>query len=514
MPASSIILIVLVLAVTVLGFAAARWRPAGSLANMDEWALGGRSFGTIISWFLIGGDLYTAYTFIAVPALAFAAGPVAFFALPYTIVAYPFGILVLTRFWSVASNRGYITAADFVRDRFGDRWLELAVAITGVVAILPYIALQLVGMKVVFLQLGGIFAAENGEFALIVSFVLLAAYTYTSGLRAPALIAFIKDTLIYLTIICAIIAITHMFGGWAGIFSAANNALVASANKANALKGLPLLPAGANALLLKPSSFFAYGSLALGSALALFIYPHAVTSILAAKGRAVVQRNMALLPIYSLMLGFLALLGYAGLAAGIKTTNPQQVVPMLFAQIFPDWFAGVAYAAIVIGALVPAAIMAIGGANLFASNIFRQFSAQRDALETRTAKILTLAIVLVALLVAIYLPTQYAIGFQFLGGAFILQTFPAFVIGLFTRWFNPKALLLGLVVGVIAGLYMAIQTKFTANFALPLPTGMLLGYGPFYALLLNLIVSIVATPLFNAAASMRGTDATRAADYA
>jgi hypothetical protein len=43
---------------------------------------------------------------------------------------------------------------------------------------------------------------------------------------------------------------------------------------------------------------------------------------------------------------------------------------------------------------------------------------------------------------------------------------------------------------------------------------MLLGYGPFYALLLNLIVSIVATPLFNAAASMRGTDATRAADYA
>ena len=501
MPASSIILIVLVLAVTVLGFAAARWRPAGSLANMDEWALGGRSFGTVISWFLIGGDLYTAYTFIAVPALAYAAGPVAFFALPYTIVAYPFGILVLTRFWSVASNRGYITAADFVRDRFGDRWLELAMAVTGVIAVLPYIALQLVGMKVVFLQLGGVFATGNGELALAISFVLLAAYTYTSGLRAPALIAFIKDTLIYLTIICAVIAITHMFGGWAGIFDAAGKALAAKPKPAT--------------LLLPPPSYFAYGTLALGSALALFIYPHSITSMLAAKSRTVVRRNMALLPIYSLMLGFLALLGYAGLAAGIKTTNPQQVVPMLFAQIFPDWFAGVAYAAIVIGALVPAAIMAIGGANLFASNIFRQFSAQRDALETRTAKILTLAICLFALLFVIFITPQYAIGFQFLGGAWILQTFPAFVIGLFTRWFNPKALLLGWAVGIAAGTYIAIQTNFTAAFPLHLFGGTLVGYGPFYALLLNLIVSIVATPLFNAAGSAAaGSDATRAADYA
>jgi solute:Na+ symporter, SSS family len=500
MHASSVILIVLVLAVTVLGFAAARWRSSGTLTTMDEWALGGRGFGTIISWFLIGGDLYTAYTFIAVPALAYAAGPVAFFALPYTIVAYPFGILVLTRFWSVARNRGYVTAADFVRDRFGDRTLEVVVAITGVVAILPYIALQLVGMKSVFLQLGGIFAVGNGGVALAISFILLAAYTYTSGLRAPALIAFIKDTLIYLTIICAIVAVTHLFGGWAGIFDAAGKALAAKPKPAK--------------LLLPPAAYFAYGSLAFGSALALFIYPHSITSMLSARSRAVVQRNMALLPIYSLLLGFLALLGYAGLAAGIHVKNPQLVVPALFARIFPDWFAGVAYAAIVIGALVPAAIMAIGGANLFASNIFRQFSAKRDTVETTTAKIITLVICIFALLFVVRIEPQYAIGFQFLGGAWILQTFPAFVIGLYTRWLNPKALLLGWAVGIAAGTYMAIQTNYTANFPLHLFGGTLVGYGPFYALILNLAVSIVATPLFNSAAAARGSDATSAADYA
>jgi len=500
MQASAIILILLVLAVTVVGFAAARWRERGSLTNMDDWALGGRSFGTIISWFLIGGDLYTAYTFIAVPALAYAAGPIAFFALPYTIVAYPFGILVLTRFWSVARNRGYITAADFVRDRFGDRWLELAVAITGVIAVLPYIALQLVGMKVVFLEVGGVFAAGNGAVALTISFVLLAAYTYTSGLRAPALIAFIKDTLIYLTIICAIVAITHMYGGWAGIFDAAGKALAAKPKPAH--------------LLLPPALHFLYGSLALGSALALFIYPHSITSMLSAKSKTVIKRNMALLPIYSLLLGFLALLGYAGLAAGIKVTNPQLVVPQLFVQIFPDWFVGVAFAAIVIGALVPAAIMAIGGANLFASNIFRQFSATRDSSETATAKMLTLVICLVSLLFVIFINPAYAINFQFLGGAWILQTFPAFVLGLYTRWFNPKALLLGWAAGIVSGTWIAVATNYTAAFPLHFGGGALVGYGPFYALLLNLIVSVIFTPIFNAVASTRAVDATSAADYA
>jgi solute:Na+ symporter, SSS family len=115
----------------------------------------------------------------------------------------------------------------------------------------------------------------------------------------------------------------------------------------------------------------------------------------------------------------------------------------------------------------------------------------------------------------IFITPQYAIGFQFLGGAWILQTFPAFVIGLFTRWFNPKALLLGWAVGIVAGTYIAVQTNFTAAFPLHLFGGTLVGYGPFYALLLNLIVTIIATPLFNAAGSTaRGTDATTAADYA
>src|ERR671926_632551 len=141
------IVIILFLLVTVLGFAASRWRRAESLMHLDEWGLGGRSFGSWITWFLLGGDLYTAYTFVAVPALVFGAGATGFFAVPYTIVVYPMVFLVAPRLWSVAHRHGYVTPADFVRGRTGSATLALAIALTGIVATMPYIALQLVGIE-------------------------------------------------------------------------------------------------------------------------------------------------------------------------------------------------------------------------------------------------------------------------------------------------------------------------------------------------------------------------------
>src|SRR6185369_6409026 len=169
--------------VTVMGFVAARWRRPATLAHLDEWGLGGRKFGTWITWFLVGGDFYTAYTIIAVPALVYAVGAYGFFALPYTIIVYPFVFAVMPLLWREAKERGYVTAGDVVRGTYGSRGLELAVAATGVLATMPYIALQLVGMEASIRALG-----LRGELPLIAAFAILAVYTYSSGLRAPALI--------------------------------------------------------------------------------------------------------------------------------------------------------------------------------------------------------------------------------------------------------------------------------------------------------------------------------------
>src|SRR5437588_1063728 len=211
----------LFLVVSVMGFAAVRWRRAESLAHLDEWGLGGRSFGGFVTWFLLGGDLYTAYTFVAVPALLYGAGSLGFFAVPYTIIVYPLVFLFAPRLWSVAHRHGYVTPADFVGGRFGSMTLATAVAITGIVATMPYIALQLVGIEAVLQVMGIHGSGWAKDLPLIIAFAILAAYTYTSGLRAPALIAFVKDALIYIVIIVAVIYIPNKLGGYGHIFEVA-----------------------------------------------------------------------------------------------------------------------------------------------------------------------------------------------------------------------------------------------------------------------------------------------------
>src|SRR3954470_10400968 len=252
-----VVFTVLFLAVSGLGFVAARWRRPENLAHLDEWGLGGRNFGAWITWFLIGGDLYTAYTFVAVPALLFGAGATGIFAVPYTIIIYPMAFLVLTRLWSVSHRHGFVTPADFVRARFGSSTLALVVAITGIIATMPYIALQLVGIEAVLKTMG--VTGDNliaRHLPIIIAFAILAAYTYQSGLRAPALIAFVKDTLIYIVIIVAVLSLPYKLGGWGGIFDAADAKFKAS-------------PAPGDGILLNANNQLQYVTLAFGSAMAL-----------------------------------------------------------------------------------------------------------------------------------------------------------------------------------------------------------------------------------------------------
>jgi solute:Na+ symporter, SSS family len=512
------------LLVTVLGFLAARWRRADSLDNLDEWGLGGRGFGTFISWFLIGGDIYTAYTFIAVPATLYAGSVVGFFAVPYTIVLYPIIFIFLPRFWSVSHRHGYVTPADFVRGRFESKTLALAVAVTGLLATMPYIALQLVGIQVV-LEIMGIGGGDDSTFLakdlpLFIAFAVLAAYTYASGLRAPALIAFVKDSLIYIVIIVAVFYLPTKLGGWDGIFSAAQKSFDVF-NKDNA-DAIASGAAAAKGTIPPNPVHWAYASLALGSALALFMYPHSLTGVLASKNRSVIRRNASLLPAYSFLLGLLALLGFAAIAAGIKVDNPQQSVPALFDAEFSPWFAGIAFAAIAIGALVPAAIMSIAAANLWTRNVYKTFinPAATPKQEATQSKLVSLVVKFGALAFVLGLDAQDAINFQLLGGVWILQTLPALVISLYTRWLHRWALLAGWAVGMAYGTVTAYNVpavgKPGSHFGGPLalvPFTDTKGYIALTAFALNLIVAVLLTFVLRGLNVGNGVDATSPSDY-
>lgn len=519
-----VIFILFFLLVTVVGFAASRWRRADTLLHLDEWGLGGRSFGTFITWFLLGGDLYTAYTFIAVPALVYGVGAAGFFAVPYTIVVYPLVFVFMARLWSVSSVHGYVTPADFVRGRFGSRALATAVAITGILATMPYIALQLVGIQVV-LDVMGLGGESNNwlvnDLPLFVAFALLAAYTYTSGLRAPAMIAFIKDALIYLVIIVAIIYIPIKLGGFGHIFDVASDHL-SSTNPGTGKPFGSLVPQGENAQ-------WAYGTLALGSAMALFMYPHSITGVLASKSRNVIRRNAAILPVYSLMLGFIALLGFMAIAApGVMSAvkkaggNAQLSVPLLFEHMFPSWFAGVAFAAIGIGALVPAAIMSIAASNLFTRNIYREFIKPdaTPAQQTKVSQLVSLIVKLGALAFVLFMDKSFAINFQLLGGIWILQTFPAIVFGLYTRWFHRWALLVGwavaMVYGTVAAYNVPAAGKPGSHFGGSTAEIPFIGGSVYIALtgfVINVIIAVLLTQILRAVKAPQGTDETTVEQY-
>jgi SSS family solute:Na+ symporter len=335
------------------------------------------------------------------------------------------------------------------------------------------------------------------------------------------LIAFVKDTLIYVVIIVAVIYIPYKLGGWDRIFDAAETKFETTK------KGSFLLP---------DQSHLQYITLAFGSALALFLYPHSLTGVLASRSRDVIKRNMAALPAYSLVLGLIALLGFMAIAAeqshGVKPVivdgKPvaSTIVPMLFHKMFPSWFAGIAFATIAIGALVPAAIMSIAAANLATRNVYLEFVNKKatPAQQAQVSKVISLVVKFGALGFILLVDPQYAIDLQLIGGVIILQTLPAVAIGLFTRWFHRVGLIAGWIGGMLAGLAMLYTipnpAAGRAHFGgsafrlseLGFDTKMTI-YAGFVAVFVNLFVTIVATLIARAMKIQDGPDATSPGDY-
>jgi SSS family solute:Na+ symporter len=437
---------------TLAGFLAARWRrPATSIHNLEEWGVGGRAFGNWVTWFLLGGSMYSAYTFVAVPAYTYGVGAVGFFAIPFAIICAPVAYIWSTRIWSVAHARGYVTNAEFARDRYGSRTLGLFVALTGIVATVPYISVQLVSLQALFKTLG-----VQGDWPLLVALGLMSITTFRSGLRAPALLSIAKDVLLVWVVLSAVLVVA-MSGGWGAAFD-----LSAARFKAT--------PSPADGLILGANGQLGYLTLIIGSALSIFAYPHALTAILAAKDRATIKRNAAALPIYALALGLMAMLGFFAISQGVVplgsnfakgvTGDLNTITPELFHALFPAWSAGIAYAAIAVAALIPAAVMAISAANLFTRSIYREYI-RRNASPREEANVSRWTSLLVkfgAAALLLLINPGFSTELQLLAGALVVQIIPAVFVGLMTPWFHRWALIVGMVAGLGASLYMLYET--------------------------------------------------------
>lgn len=508
-PAAALDLRCLLPFVAVLGLASAvmlvarRIRPAPGPAapgeELLEWALSGRRAGTWSTWFLLGGSIFTVYTFAAVPALVYGVGALGFFAVPYTIVVFQLGYLVLPRLWRQAAVHGWTTPADIVRDRFDSPALALAVALTGLLATMPYIALQLLGVAALLTVMGLPAGGPAADVALTATFAVLAVGTYRSGLRAPAVVAVLKAVLLLVATVVLVVLVLRATGGTGPLFDRAGAALASGGD------GSLLLPAGLGS---------AYASLAIGSALALLLYPHVLLPTFAARSADVVRRANVGLLAWTALLAVLALAGLGARALGIRAPvgRAELAVPMLVRELLSPEGAGLVLGVIAVGALVPAAVMSVAAASTFASNIYLEYvnPTAIPAQVTRVAKVVSVLVKLGALAFVLGLRAQDAITLQLLGGVWILQTLPSVLLGLRLRRPHRYALLAGLAVGLVLGTWLVAAQGFVAVTQLSVGGASLGVYAGLVALAANLAVTAVLTPVLDRFGVSRGVDSTGA----
>ena len=474
----------------VLGFYGKYWR-RGDLNNVHEWSLAGRKLGTALVFFLIGADIYTAYTFVAIPSGVFAKGSLYFFAIPYVALTFGIALVTMPRLWSLSREKGYITASDFAKDRFSSKALSILIAITGIISLLPYIALQIVGMQSVLTVMLSGTANSNTveEISLLIAFVILAAFTYSSGLRGATLTAVFKDILIWITVIALIVVVPlNIVGGFGTAFKDVKKQ---------------------SYITLSDSLVPGYVTLVLGSALALYLYPHAINGVLSSESAQKLRTSTALLPLYGVGLAIMALMGilvYAVPSAmNFLSHFPESsrgilVVPSLILYTMPGWFSGIALLGIFVGGLVPAAIMAMSQASLLTRNIIKEIKPNMPASsEIRITKISSTAFKFIALGFVFVVPATYAISLQLLGGILIVQILPAVFFGLYVKSsLRKEPLIIGLLVGIFSGIYMV---EYTNNFGALTSSLFHTTFGSLYvaviALVFNLIISFGGSAIMN-----------------
>jgi len=456
----------IVLAVVAIGFISGRNK--SNRSSVEEWSVGGRRFGALLVWFLVGADLYTAYTFLGLTSTAYSGGSLAFFAIPYTIIAYFISYFFLPKLWKFSKGRKLTTLADYAKVRFNSKFLSFLVAIVGVLMLIPYIDLQLSGIQDTLTVAGtGII---NVKAVVVVSFLLVALYTFFSGIKGPTYTAIIKDILVWVIMLFLVVnlPIIH-FGGWGSMIDkVAKDSPQLLTIPTSGPKGIP---------------WFLTASLISG--LALFMWAHAATGVFTAKSADALRKNAIFLPLYNIVLILLIFLGFVAYHVLPQGTNPRFALLNLIQVSYGGGVQGLAYATIALASLIPCSIMAIGASNLFANNIYRDFihpNVTQDRL-TLVTRSMVFVVIGLALVFGMVFPSAL-VSLQLLGVSGMVQIFPAIVFSLYWKNQTKEATIIGLIVG------LAVTFSVYA-------TGKSFGiYEGFWGLLANVIVTVILNPLF------------------
>ncbi|MCG2880352.1 MAG: sodium:proton antiporter [Vulcanisaeta sp.] len=447
----------------VAGFLGSKWR-APDFSKIAEWSIGGMKFGSFIVWFLMGADIYTAYSLIAVPGAAYSLGGFILYSVVYGSVSYPFLYIVATKFYRIAKRRGYITAGDYVRDRFDSRVLSLLISLTGIIAMLPYIALQIVGIRYVLDAMG--FPVIP---SFIIAYIIVALFVALSGLRGPALSSLIKDAVLWAVILTVVIVLGIRFNGFGPIFA----------------------KLGPSHYLIPSKLMVGYITLAFGSGISWLLFPNLLVGLLGSKSEDIIKKNSIFLPFYQVWLVFLAIMGLVALAENLVPSRVSSLAfPSVLNAYFPSTFVAIAFAGIVIGSMIPAGLQSLGAANLIARNIYLDFINRRASERQQVfwGRVAVFIMIVASLIFAI-VPAASGLIFYLLtfSYAWLLQTLPAIILSMYWYDLDKYSVAAGWAVGTGLVTYGLATVKFASSL-LPWFYNMYVGL---LGLIVNLAVMLI-----------------------
>jgi SSS family solute:Na+ symporter len=432
-----------IFAIVAAGSALAFYAGAHYKMDLEQWKVAGRGFGVVFVWLLMAGEIYTTFSFLGASGWAYSRGGPSLYIIAYGPLAYAVSFYILPPIWETGKKYGLQTQPDFFQKRYGSRYLSALVAIIGVVFIIPYLQLQLTGLGII-VQVAS-YEGISRTAAMVIGFVLVAAFVYASGIRAVAWVSVLKDFLMVFAVLSIAISVPYIyFRGFGPMFHAL----------AQARPGHLVMPGATRNM-----GHSWYVSTVLLTSLGFYMWPHSWSATFTAKSANTLRRNAVLMPFYGITLPLVLSVGYAAILILPGLSNGDLAFLTIVRKTFPAWFLGIIGGAGALTAMVPAALLILTAATLFAKNFFRPFFAPNmsDDSVAVLAKIMVLVITLVSLYFAIY-SSSSLVALLLLGYDGITQFFPGVVLGLFWRRTSLRGVFAGLVVG-IAAVALLVLTK-------------------------------------------------------
>jgi solute:Na+ symporter, SSS family len=412
--------------------------------DLEQWTVGGRGFGLVLVWLLMAGEIFTTFTFFGASGWAYSKGGPVLYILGYSPLIYIVSFFILPPIWEVGRTHRLQTQADFFQGRYGSTYLGAFVALVGVVCLIPYVQIQVIGLGIIveIASFGGIHRTP----AMIIGFALVAGFVFVSGVRGVAWVSVIKDLLLLVAAIFIGIAVPRIyFGGIGPMFAS----LVQT-------KPNHLVMPGAT----KDLGHAWYVTTVLMISFGFYMWPQYFAASFTARSARILRRNAVIMPLYAITMPLMFVIGFSALLILPGLSNGDLSMLTIVRKTFPAWFLGVIGGAGALTAMVPAAIQLLTGATLYSKNLFRPMLApgMTDQQVAKLAKIMVLVLTSGAVLLAIYSSVSL-VSLWLLGSAGVAQLFPGVALGLFSRRVTTPGIFAGLVTGLAIAVFLMLTGR-------------------------------------------------------